>query len=90
MFNRRETIAEILRSNITKGEVIAFYNEHFINNPSRLDIQILSAFHEEENSVCEKQNLESNKWSKVTRAKVNNIDDFKKRNMMHPDYFHYN
>jgi insulysin len=71
---------------IKKEDLIHFYEKHFIKHFRRLDIEIISQQHEEENTKVEAENEEFYKIHGITRKKWKNASDFKRRCNLYPDF----
>ncbi|KRW98169.1 Metalloenzyme, LuxS/M16 peptidase-like protein [Pseudocohnilembus persalinus] len=80
-FNRREILIEKLQS-ITLDQVKQFYKRVFIDNPSKLEIMLLSPGHKEEDNKIKQQRMESNPNLKQAQS----IEWIKKTSSLFPDY----
>jgi insulysin len=84
-FDRREKQVAILED-MNKEELIKFYVDTFVNNVKRLDVEVISHKHQEENKALEGENLniaESKGWK---RTKARSVQDFKRQNSLYPDF----
>jgi insulysin len=86
VFDRREKQIAILE-NLKKEELVNFFNEMFVNNQRRLDVELVSAAHKEDNTKLEEENLKIAEQIGIKRIKVKSIQDFKRRNSLFPDFF---
>lgn len=75
-FNRHEKRIEILKD-LSEDEIIEFFNEKILNNKNKLDIQIVSKLHEDDNSK-----------ESTNRNKIISIEAFKKSNELYPDFYY--
>lgn len=88
VFNRKDNYIAILE-NLKKEELVAFYNDKFIENSRRLDVEILAKHHFEENNAEIEANNTLCKERNINRVTVKSIMDFKRRNSLNPDFYSY-
>jgi insulysin len=83
-FDRRDKQVAILE-NMTKEELIQFYIDTFVNNVRRLDVEVISHKHQEENKALEEENLKIAEGKGWKRVKAKSVQDFKRQNSLYPD-----
>jgi insulysin len=86
VFDRREQHVKVLEQ-LKKQEVIEFYDNHFVKNLRRLDVEIIAANHIEENAKFQEENAQICQQNELKRLVVKSIADFKRRNSLYPDFF---
>ena len=86
-FNLRKNICTILETQIKKEDLIKFYNENFIENVRKIEIEYVSHkdWDENEKILNELSKTENNK-----RIKINNIQEFKYDNYVNPCLYFLN
>jgi insulysin len=85
-FDRRNKQIELLLG-LKKENVEKMFNDIFIENPRRLDIEILAENHKIENEQFEKLNNSYFEKNGVTRIRVYSLNEFKKSVELYPDFF---
>lgn len=86
VFDRKEKYISILE-NLKKEELINFFEDHFVNNIRRLDVEVLASQHIEENEKLIIENKQIAINQNFNRVIVKSIEDFKRRNSLYPDFF---
>jgi secreted Zn-dependent insulinase-like peptidase len=88
MFDKQEKQLEILKT-ITKDEFIAHFEEIFFSSKTaRMDLELVSAPHAEEQAQFLESNNEHEIFKTLKRVIVeDSVEDFKKKCDKHPNYF---
>lgn len=86
VFDRREKQIAVLET-LKKEDLKNFYEEFFVNNIRRVDVEVVAAGHKEENAKCEEENFKKCEEMGIKRVKVRSVADFKRKNSLYPDFF---
>jgi len=98
VFNRNEERIKIYENEITKNNVIEFYEEHFINNVKRLDVELVAKKHKEQNEKFREKNMKEMNCniedsavgkSSNPRIQIKSVEEFKRICEIYPDYYYY-
>ena len=84
-FNWKLTMADILEQ-VKIEDLRQFYEEMFMNNPRRFDVQLLSSMHVEEQEKLTKENEGKMKEEGIQWIQVNELNELKMMAMLYPDY----
>lgn len=71
---------------VTKDEVLATFESLFIKEVRRLDLMFVASNHKEENTMLIKES-KAKEEGPVKRYFTDSIEDYKRINGLHPDYF---
>jgi secreted Zn-dependent insulinase-like peptidase len=95
-FTRDPERIKIYETEIKKQDVIDFYEEHFIRNVRRFDIELVSPQHRKDNEKFLAKNLKSGESQEdesatqyPTRVEVKYEDVLKRMCELYPDYYYY-
>ena len=85
MFDKKEIQLNELKK-VNKENLIKFYQEHFIDNVKKIDIEFVASIHKENNNKI----LNETQIDGIKRISVDSIEKFYAYNSLFPDFYSKN